>query len=176
MLFFCLLSRPLRPLWDFWLTVLLAPVCRLWLLLKKSIKIGKKVFFSLRKRLTMIHRFPRRPGAVRKEGGSEMSKAVPVPGKTKKKKEQKGSGSRLAVIILAALLLGAGIQLSSLFSQLQDAREEEAAYAERLADLQETNNRLRQDIENSGDLSLTKDIARDELGMVSPGEKIIRFK
>lgn len=175
-LFFCLLSRPLRPLWDFWLTVLLAPVCRLWLLLKKSIKIGKKVFFSLRKRLTMIHRFPRRPGAVRKEGGSEMSKAVPVPGKTKKKKEQKGSGSRLAVIILAALLLGAGIQLSSLFSQLQDAREEEAAYAERLADLQETNNRLRQDIENSGDLSLTKDIARDELGMVSPGEKIIRFK
>ena len=175
-LFFCLLSHPLRPLWDFWLTVLLAPVCRLWLLLKKSIKIGKKVFFSLRKRLTMIHRFPRRPGAVRKEGGSEMSKAVPVPGKTKKKKEQKGSGSRLAVIILAALLLGAGIQLSSLFSQLQDAREEEAAYAERLADLQETNNRLRQDIENSGDLSLTKDIARDELGMVSPGEKIIRFK
>ena len=101
---------------------------------------------------------------------------MPVPGKTKKKKEQKGSGSRLAVIILAALLLGAGIQLSSLFSQLQDAREEEAAYAERLADLQETNNRLRQDIENSGDLSLTKDIARDELGMVSPGEKIIRFK
>lgn len=46
-LFFCLLSRPLRPLWDFWLTVLLAPVCRLWLLLKKSIKIGKKsLFFS----------------------------------------------------------------------------------------------------------------------------------
>ena len=168
-LFFCLLSRPLRPLWEFWLTVLLAPVRRLWSLLNKIGAICQKAFSSLRKKLRMIPRH--RLGAGRKEEGSGMDNT----GKTKKKTEQKGSGSKLAAIILAALLLGAGIQLSSLFSQLNAAREEEAAYASRLAELQETNDRLRQDIENSGDLSLTKDIARDELGMVSPGEKIIRF-
>lgn len=68
------------------------------------------------------------------------------------------------------------MQLSSMYAQLQSAREEERDYARQLSELQTANDRLRQDIENSGELELIEDIARDELGLVSPGEKIIRFR
>ena len=55
------------------------------------------------------------------------------------------------------------------------ARAEEAVYAQRLAELRETNERLATDIANSDDPELIEEIARDELGMVEQGEKIIRF-
>lgn len=75
-LFFCLLSRPLRPLWDFWLKILLAPVRLLWGALKKSGRICKKGFSFLRKWLTMksrdfrIRRLPGRRGGGRGDGES----------------------------------------------------------------------------------------------------------
>ena len=59
--------------------------------------------------------------------------------------------------------------------QLEAARAEEAVYAQRLAELRETNERLATDIANSDDPELIEEIARDELGMVEQGEKIIRF-
>ena len=58
---------------------------------------------------------------------------------------------------------------------MQAARAEEAVYAQRLAELEETNRRLQEDVDNSGSLALIENIARDELGMVSEGEKIFRF-
>ena len=71
--------------------------------------------------------------------------------------------------------MGFGIQIHYMYSQLQSAQKEEAVYAQRLAELKEQNQRLRSDIENSGSLSLIEDIARDQLGYVSEGEKIFRF-
>lgn len=62
-----------------------------------------------------------------------------------------------------------------MYSQLQSAQKEEAVYAQQLAELKEQNQRLRSDIENSGSLSLIEDIARDQLGYVSEGEKVFRF-
>ena len=46
---------------------------------------------------------------------------------------------------------------------------------ERLADLQETNERLAEDIANSKDPELIEEVAREDLGMAVPGEKIFRF-
>ena len=77
--------------------------------------------------------------------------------------------------LLALLLAGFGIQLYSLYSRLQTARQEEAVYAQQLEELREENQRLRSDIENSGDLTLMGDIAREELGYVGPGEKVFQF-
>lgn len=84
-------------------------------------------------------------------------------------------GSRLAILILAVLLAGIGMQIYHMFGQLQSARAEEAVYAQRLADLKETNRQLQEDLDNSESLDLIEDIARDKLGMVSQGEKVFYF-
>lgn len=97
------------------------------------------------------------------------------PSKKGKRKESKRSGGKLTILILAVLLLGLSIRLYHLFQDLQDAHAEELSYAAQLADLKETNQRLSDDIANRDNLDLIEDIARDELGMVAPGEKIMRF-
>ena len=89
--------------------------------------------------------------------------------------QKKRPNSRLTRWLLALLLAGFGIQLYSLYSRLQTARQEEAVYAQQLEELREENQRLRSDIENSGDLTLMGDIAREELGYVGPGEKVFQF-
>ena len=91
------------------------------------------------------------------------------------KTEKKRPSSRLTALILAVLLLGIGIQLGGMVDQIRTAEAEEAVYAQRLAELQETNARLAAEIENSDDPALVEDIARNELGMTAPGEKVFRF-
>ena len=100
---------------------------------------------------------------------------APAKAKERRKQEKRRPSSKLTLWILAALLVGIGIQLYSLYGQMQEARAEEEVYAQRLAELEETNRRLQEDVANSGSLALIEDIARDELGMVSEGEKVFRF-
>ena len=95
--------------------------------------------------------------------------------KTKKPPESPRPSRKLTILVLAALLIGLGVQISSMFGQLQAAREEEKVYAQQLAELQETNRQLKEDLDNSGSQALMEDIARDQLGMVSPGEKVFHF-
>ena len=170
-LFFCLLSALMRPLWDFWLEMLLSPVRLAGALGKKCGRTGKKGFSFCRSWVTM--RTAHWRGRLRpphQEGVEEMKRAP-----EKQKQEKKRPSSRLTLLILAALLVGIGVQLYSLYGQMQEARAEEAVYAQRLAELEETNQRLEEDVANSGSLPLIEDIARDELGMVSEGEKVFRF-
>ena len=81
----------------------------------------------------------------------------------------------LMMLLLAALLIGLGVQIYGMFGKLQEARAEEAIYTQRLNELQEVNEQLREDLENSGNQALIEDIARDQLGMVLPGEKVFHF-
>ena len=74
-----------------------------------------------------------------------------------------------------ALFLGIGIQFLNMYGMLQEAQAEQLVYAEKLADLQKTNEKLAEDIANSQDPELIEEVAREDLGMVAPGEKIIRF-
>lgn len=101
-----------------------------------------------------------------------MGKPVKKP---PRKKAAARPRSKLTMLLLAALLIGLGAQIYSMFGQLQEARAEEAVYTQRLSDLQETNEQLREDLENSGNQALIEDIARDQLGMVLPGEKVFHF-
>ena len=169
-LFFSLLSPLLRPLWDFWLDLLLIPARLLGRIGKKLYRICKKLFSFPRKWFTIIVTHWRERLRPARGGGEEMA-AAKKPGKKAKKR----SGGKLPLLIFLALLLAVGIQLYNMQGQLEAARAEEAVYAQRLAELRETNERLATDIANSDDPELIEEIARDELGMVEQGEKIIRF-
>lgn len=93
----------------------------------------------------------------------------------KPKSERKRPSSRLTALLLVVLLLGFGVQLYSMYGQLRSAQAEQEIYAQRLAALQETNQRLERDIAHSGDPALIEDIARNQLGMAKTNEKIFNF-
>ena len=166
-LFFCILSRPLRPIWNFWTDVLLAPLSLVGKILKKLGKTCKKLFSFYANWFTIIK--THRGGSGRpQEGGEEPVAKSP-------KAEKKRPNSKLTALVLAVLLLGIGIQVSGMLEQIRAAEAEEAVYAQRLAELQETNAKLSAEIENSDDPELIEDIARNDLGMAAVGEKIFRY-
>lgn len=166
-LFFCLLSRPLRPVWTFWFGVVAAPVRLLRKILKKTGKLCKKVFSFCINWFTITYTKRWGHPAPPAEGEESMAKA--------QKTEKKRPSSRLTALLLLVLLIGFGVQLYNMYGQLQAAQAEQEVYAQRLASLQETNERLERDIANSDDTELIEDIARNQLGMAKTNEKIFYF-
>ncbi len=166
-LFFCLLSRPLRPVWAFWFSAVATPVCFLGKFLKKTGKLCKKGFSFCFNWFTIISRKLWGHPASPEEGAASMAKA--------QKNEKKRPSSRLTALLLLVLLIGFGVQLYNMYGQLQAARAEQEVYAQRLTALQETNERLERDIANSDDPDLIEDIARNQLGMAKTNEKIFYF-
>lgn len=175
-LFFCLFSQILRPLWDFWLQILLAPVRLAGELLKKGGHFCKKLFSFGRGWVTM--RVTQRRGnrsPAPEEGDEAMAKTPDKAAGSRKKKARKRPSGKLTALILLVLFIGVGVQIVNLAGQIQAAQKEEAVYAGRLAELETANARLAEDIANRDNLDLIEDIARDELGMASGGEKIFIF-
>ena len=84
--------------------------------------------------------------------------------------------NKFVLALLCFVILMMGIMLRQMNSQLEYARSEQMHYAQRLATLQEQNAKLAEDIANSGNQNLIEDIARNDLGMAFPGEKIFRFR
>ena len=164
-LFWCLLGGLLRPVWRFWLDLILFPVRLIRKFLKKCRQRGKKVFSFWRNWFTIKFTTLRRRNLSGEQEGDEGMSAP----------SGKKAARRLTVLLLAALLLVIGVQIYRMFGQLQEARAQEEDYARQLAELQETNRQLQEDLDNAGDLDLIEDIARDELGMVGDGEKIFRY-
>ena len=87
-------------------------------------------------------------------------------------KRRKRASGFLTGVLLLVLLLGVGVQLYRLQDKLRTAREEEAALAAQIAQVQEKNDELLEDLENADDPELIQDIARQELGMVMQNEKV----
>lgn len=166
-LFFCLFSRPLRPVWAFWFGLLAAPIRLLWKNLKKFAKFCKKLFSFSQNWFTIIYIKARGLFVTRRKGAKAVAK--------KQKTENKRPSSRLTILLLVVLMIGFGVQLYNMYGQLQAAQTEEEVYAQRLAALQETNQRLERDIANSDDPDLIEDIARNQLGMAQANEKIFYF-
>ena len=92
--------------------------------------------------------------------------------KAAKEKKLKRPSSRLTLVLLVLLCLGVMVQLSALNREIDGALEEREAYSQRLADLQRTNARLDEDISRRDDPELIEEIAREDLGMAAPGEKV----
>lgn len=80
--------------------------------------------------------------------------------------------SKLTLALLAVLCLGIMVQLSALNRQIDAAHEERETYAQELEALQRTNAKLAEDISRRDDPDLIEEIAREDLGMARPGEKV----
>lgn len=96
------------------------------------------------------------------------AKAAPARGKT----ERKRPSNKLTLVLLAVLCLGVMVQLSALNREIDSALEERAAYSQRLEELQRSNAKLTEDIARRDDPELIEEIAREDLGMAAPGEKV----
>lgn len=75
-------------------------------------------------------------------------------------------------VVVVALVVYAGVTLVSLNRQIQAAQEERTALAAEVDAYVRTNAELNYKIEHSEDDAIIEDIARTELGLVEPGEKI----
>ena len=74
----------------------------------------------------------------------------------------------LAGVVMALLCL----QLIRLNTQISDARTREAQLSAQVSAVTAKNEALQKDIDNAQDEELIKEIARNELGLVEPGEKV----
>ena len=88
------------------------------------------------------------------------------------KKRQKRASGFLTGLLLLVLLLGVGVQLYRMQEKLKTARAEEEALDAQIAQIEQENASLQEDLDNAGDPDLIEEIAREELGMVVRNEKV----
>ena len=89
-----------------------------------------------------------------------------------KRRGPKRASGFLTGLLLLVLLLGVGVQLYRMQEKLKTARDEEAALAAQIAQVEQENAQLQEDLDRAGDPELIEEIAREELGMVVPDEKV----
>ena len=83
----------------------------------------------------------------------------------------KRSAGTLAVLFVLILLLAVGYQLVNIRAKLASAEAEQSVLAERVARQEQENRSLEAALERSEDPEYLQQLARDRLGMVSPGQK-----
>ena len=84
---------------------------------------------------------------------------------------RKKRASLLAAAVVLVLLLLVGWQLMRLRTQLAAAQAERDTLAERVARQEQENRSLEAAIDRAEDPEYLQELARDQLGMVSPGQK-----
>ena len=87
------------------------------------------------------------------------------------KKRKLASGFTVRLVILV-LLAGLGWQLWRMQDQLQKARLQEQELRQQVALQQQENDALQKSIDQGGSREEMERIARDELGLVAPGERV----
>jgi cell division protein FtsL len=75
-------------------------------------------------------------------------------------------------ILIFVLILGLGSQLYRLSNEIRSAQADQALLTAQVEQLRQENTSLAQDIENGDNEELLEKIAREELGLVKPDEKI----
>ena len=85
-------------------------------------------------------------------------------------KAKRKSGA-LAVLVVLALLLAVGYQLMNIRAKLALAEEERSVLTERVARQEQENRSLEAALARAEDPEYLQQLARDRLGMVSPGQK-----
>ena len=88
------------------------------------------------------------------------------------KKQPRPRTGLLTKIVIVALLAAIGWQLYGLRGQLKSAQAEKDRYAAEVAEQQRENDALAADIAEGPTDEKIEEIARDELGLVKPGEYI----
>lgn len=93
--------------------------------------------------------------------------------KAAKRKSRVVRGGPLAKILLVLLLLSVGWQLYSLRGQVAEAQAEKDRLTAQVEAKRRENAALSADIAEGGTQEKMEEIARDELGMVFPGEYVL---
>ena len=88
-----------------------------------------------------------------------------------KKTKKKARVGLLAGLAILVLLFAAGYQLMDLRARLEVAHAEETALAERIAQQRQENAALEAALERGSDPEYLQELAREQLDMVSPGQK-----
>ena len=96
--------------------------------------------------------------------------------KSVQKKPQKLSGGLGMKLVLALLLVMVGWQFYSLQGQVAAAEEEKARYESQVEALRQENDALAADIEEGATEEMMEQIARKELGVVTPGEYVFSHR
>ena len=81
----------------------------------------------------------------------------------------------LTKIVVLTLLVASAVSLLRLQGQISEAREEQAEMERKVAQQSQVNADLRDAIDHSSDPDRQEAIARGELGLTAPGEKVIIF-
>ena len=92
--------------------------------------------------------------------------------KAAKQKKHRARSSFLTKLLVLLLVGGIGWQLFSLQGQVRAAQAEKAALAEEVQEKQLENDALSADIAQGGTQEKMEGIARQELGLVYPGERV----
>lgn len=89
----------------------------------------------------------------------------------KRKQERRRTGLMTKLLILV-LLAAIGYQLYGLRAQVEKAQAEKERYAAQVEALRQENETLTADIAEGATQEKMEQIARDELGLVTPGEYV----
>lgn len=89
------------------------------------------------------------------------------------KEKKRNRASLFTKVLLVVLLAAMGIQLRSLHAQVQEAQTEKDQLAQQVQLQQQENDALSQDIAEGSTREKMLEIAREELGYVSPNEIVI---
>ncbi len=89
----------------------------------------------------------------------------------KRKQERRRTGLMTKLLILV-LLAAIGYQLYGLRAQVEKAQAEKERYAAQVEALRQENETLTADIAEGATQDKMEQIARDELGLVTPGEYV----
>ena len=89
----------------------------------------------------------------------------------KHKKKTKKSGGIVLLVVL--LLIGVvGFELVNVYGQIATAQEQERQLAAQVTEQRLANASLQQDLARADDEEFIKELAREELGLAEPGERI----
>ena len=81
----------------------------------------------------------------------------------------------LTKIVVLALLIAASVTLLRMQGQIAQAERERQELQQQVSRQTQVNADLKDAVDHSGDPDRQADIARNELGLAAPGEKVISF-
>ena len=89
--------------------------------------------------------------------------------KNRKKARKKGG----IVLLVLLLLIGVvGFEMVQVYAQISDAQEQEQLLSAQVAEQRQANADLRDDLAHADDEEFIKELAREQLGLAEPGERI----
>ena len=92
--------------------------------------------------------------------------------KEKKQPKRRSGGSIITKVLILAILVAIGVQLRSLHVQVQDAQAQRDALTAQVQAQEQENAALAADIAEGATEDKMKEIAQEELGLISPNQRV----